>query len=1018
MPTPRPSQSRTRRRFFAGLATAALLGATAVRAETAKAVHIVAGPLDTALVALAAQTHEQLLFSQTLVAGRKAPPLDGRYTVEQALARLLAATNITVTRTGPAMLILRTATAAAVAQKASEVQAARPFGGEQPAPDTTGTMPVLPAIKPAPQATVSEIEVTGTHIRGGGTGASPLAVLDHVDLERSGHLTVAGALSAIPQNFNGQDTELTGATLSDNRGVNSSFGTGVNLRGLGADATLVLVNGRRLGGAGSKGDFTDISTLPGIAVDRVEILLDGASAIYGSDAVGGVVNVLMRQRLDGGEARIDGGAGAGRSARESQLGLIQGHTWDSGGLVVAYELYHRTALHAADRDYTQSADLRPLGGSDFRNAFSHPGNILGPTFAPLFAIPAGQNGLGLTPSSFVAGTVNLQNPRLNSDVLPDQARQSAYLSVHQALGAHAELTGDAVYGFRRARQALSAPIALLFVTKANPFFVSPNGAAAAIIEYSFQGDLPPPIARSTAESLALTAGAKVDLWGDWRSDSFVDFSQETEKVRVSGILNSSLLSEALGNIADRPETPYSPARDGFFNPFTGVPANPAGALNAIGSGFTDSRGISRVYTLSSQADGSLIDLPAGPLKLAVGGQVRRETFLLIGTNYTSTVAPAPAQGTDVERTVGALFAELRAPVFGPDNARPGFRRLELSAAGRWERYSDFGSTLNPKIGVLWTPVADLNLRATYGRSFRAPGLRELNDPAFNTPVNLTTGGVRVLSLLLTGGNPNLRPETAQSWTAGLDWQPHTVPGLRFSATWFDVRYQHRIDTPVISVIQTALTDPAVATFVRRLDPTNPADLAAISALLADPATSTSQGSFPAARYGAIVDGRYVNTGALEVEGLDLTANYGLDLAGGRLDLSANVSDLLRYNQALTPTAAAVSRAGVVGFPAKLRSRLMAYWTEDGLTVGGALNSASAFHDVRGVAVKSLTTVDLQARLVATPTSRWAGMSVGVNARNVFNTSPAFYNNPQGFGFDPANADVVGRFISVQLTKTW
>jgi outer membrane receptor protein involved in Fe transport len=107
----------------------------------------------------------------------------------------------------------------------------------------------------------------------------------------------------------------------------------VNLRGLGSNATLVLVNGRRLGGAGEKGDFTDISTLPSIAVDRVEILLDGASAIYGSDAVGGVVNVLMRRNLDGGEIRIEGGEGAGGAPREGQLGLIAGHRWGSGGVV-------------------------------------------------------------------------------------------------------------------------------------------------------------------------------------------------------------------------------------------------------------------------------------------------------------------------------------------------------------------------------------------------------------------------------------------------------------------------------------------------------------------------------------------------------------------------------------------------------------------------------------------------------------------------------------------------------------
>jgi outer membrane receptor protein involved in Fe transport len=250
------------------------------------------------------------------------------------------------------------------------------------------------------------------------------------------------------------------------------------------------------------------------------------------------------------------------------------------------------------------------------------------------------------------------------------------------------------------------------------------------------------------------------------------------------------------------------------------------------------------------------------------------------------------------------------------------RRIAARAWNGWnspprragEHYSDFGSTVNPKVGLLWSPVDDLNLRATFGRSFRAPGLRELHDAAANGPTNLNFGGARVLTLFLSGGNPDLRPETADSWTVGADWGPSQFPGLRVSFSWFDVRYRNRIDAPVANVLGTALTDPTVATFVRRLDPNNAADLAAITALLASPATSTAQGSFPATSYGAIVDGRYVNTGALEVEGVDLTATYVFQAAGGQLTLGANASDLLRYDQAVTPTSPVPLTPGDGGFP--------------------------------------------------------------------------------------------------------
>jgi len=1003
-------------------------------AQTAHSIHISAGSLDSALLALAAQSHDQLLYSSALVAGRSAPALDGELTTEQALLRLLSKSGIVVRQTGPAVFVLRQAVGSiapvvtAPADAQSPPGASRPFGDEPVKPPAGGPsrpFPLAAAAAPAAAATVSEVEVTGSHIRGGGSGASPLTVISRADFEASGQLTIAGALSVLPQNFNGQDTDLSATTNTDNRGLNNSYGVGVNLRGLGSNASLVLVNGRRLGGAGAKGDFTDVSTLPSIALQRAEVLLDGASAIYGSDAVGGVVNLIMRRDLDGGEARLEGGTGEGNTPREGQLGLIEGRTWSGGGVVLAYEAYHRTALVAQDRDFAASPDLRPFGGTDFRTAFAHPGNIVAVNPAtgisgPFFGIPAGQNGLGLTPASFTPGAVNLGNSHFGLDLLPDQERSSAYMAVHQDLGAHVELTGDVIYGFRRARTQLAPPTSTLTVTTADPFFVSPNGTKSESITYSFQGELPPPVSRGTAETLAVTGGATAELWRDWRAEGFVDFSQEIEEGRVHGIVNSRLLAEALGNTPDTPATAFSPARDGFFNPFTGVSgANSAATLAAIASGYTFSRRESRVSTASLQADGSIYDLPAGAVKLAVGGQLRHETFTRIGANHTSTVAETPQASTDVERSVGALFTEADVPLFGQANARPGLQRLELTAAVRWEHYNDFGSTVNPKFGVLWSPVEDVNVHATYGTSFRAPGLRELDDPQLNSPVLLPgTSGANVLSLLLNGGNPNLRPETAKTLTVGADWQPLSIPGLRVSLTGFDVRYRNRIDTPGVTFIGTALTDPALSTFVRHLDPTNAADEAVISALLASPATSTAQGSFPAASYGAVIDGRNVNTGALEVSGLDLNASYGHDLAGGRLQLGATGSDLLRYDQAFTPTGPSISRSGLVGFPARWRARFSADWTRDALTVGAAVNGTSAFHDAAGAHVDALATVDLLARWTGLDGSRWRGVTAQLTVRNLFNTDPPFFNNPLGFAFDGANADVVGRFAAVQLTKTW
>lgn len=1026
-----------RRRFYRQLLAGAAAGAMAAilanptpaaGAEAAPSgeIHIAAGPLDAALMSLATQTHAQLLFTPELVAGRRVPAIDGHLTLEQALARLLAQTNIEARRAGPDVVVLRDRRAHAqpAAARGGSPQASdppRPFAGEAAGAGGFAAVGADPPPPADPPTEVRAVEVTGSHIRGAGPGASPLVTLDRAALDRSGRATLAEALSALPQNFAGQANEVATATGADRSGVNPGYGTGVNLRGLGADATLVLLNGRRLSGAGTRADFADISTIPAIAVDRVELLLDGASALYGSDAVGGVVNIILRHDFDGAEVRVEAGSATRQGPQEGQLGAVLGRRWSSGSLLISYEAYQRTALDAADRPFTASADLRPLGGSDWRSTFSHPGNILrrdpatGVT-TPYWAIPPGQPGLGLTAADLHAGSLNLENPRANTDVLPDQRRQGGYIALRQDLGSRIELSGDLLYGFRAARTRIAAPTALLPVTPANPFYVPLPGLAFEQIQYAFSGDLPPPRVRATAEALQGSLGAEARLAGDWRLSGYLGLSEQRETTRTAGILNSALLYEALALDPDNPATPYSPARDGYFNPYTGLAANPPAVLAAIGSGYSTSASRSRVTTVNLQTDGTLAHLPGGDLRVALGAQARRESFVTDGVNFTATAAPQTLARVSVARTVQAVFAELRAPLIGPGNARPGVEALELSAAGRWERYSDFGSTANPKVGLLYRPVADLTLRATFGRSFRAPGLREIHDRPLYSPGLFPLNGGRVLGLILNGGNPDLKPETADAWTFGGDWQP--TRRLRLSVTGFDIRYRRRIDRPVIQNLVGALSDPALAGFVRRLSPSNPADLADITALLASPYTSTAQGVFPPASYGAIVDARYVNTGSLAVRGLDLSGAYDLDLADGRLTLAASATRLLRYSQALTPTAPMLQRAGIVGNPAKLRARLTADWSRGPWTVGAALNRTSAFHTATGGRVGADTTVDLQAAWRPEGDGLMSGTSLTLNVRNLFDRAPPFYDNPAGLGFDPTNADLVGRFVSLQLTRRW
>lgn len=1010
------------------LAAAAIHAAPTI-AQTSQKIAIPAGTLDTALLTLAAQSHQQLLYTPELVAGRRAPAVSGDLTVEQALTRL--APELVVRRVSAKTIALRAAgTPVAAGASATAVAmhrpgAASPFVGDAPvagaAPDAAvaGPHPAAPPLA----STVSEVEVTGTHIRGV-QNASPILVFTQADLLRSGQSTLQGALQQLPQNFNAGASEGNNTTGGDKIGRNPNFGSSINLRGLGNNATLILVNGRRMSGSGAFGDFNDISSIPTSAVERVEVLLDGASAIYGTDAVGGVVNIILRRDFQGAETRFETGAATEGKPAEIQAAQTFGKKWDGGDALISYQYQRRGSLPGGDRDFAANADLRPLGGSDQRVTTSFPGNILVPAAAggttPGFAIPTGQNGVGLLPSQFQGGVVNKQNQRFGIDILPSQTLNALYAAVNQDVGDRLELSADARFTQRDFRVHTINSTANLSVTRANPFFVSPNGGASDTIAYSFAGDLPNPVAFGSVQTLSLSGGGALRLFGDWRAEGYLTYGRDKESDETDGIVNTTFLAEALGNLPDNPATSYSAARDGFFNPFTGVPgANAAAVDQFISSGKSWSYIRGEVTTADLQADGTVWTLPGGPLKLAFGAQMRRETIATFGTNLTSTVTPVAQIPSGSARDVTAAFAEVRAPLFGPDNARPGLQRLELSVAGRVERYEHLGSTANPQFGILWQPTEGLRFRTTLGTSFRAPALSEVNGTAIFSPLSLSTGTSRINTLFLIGGNPDLKPETATSWTAGVDYRPPTIPGLSLSATWYDIKFRNRIDKPVQQNIAGALSDPNLASFITRISPgSNATDLARITALLGNPAALASAVALGPQAYGAIVDDRFVNTTTLIVRGVDLTSGYGFDLGGDRVQLGGVATYTLDYDQQVTPTSLNINKVGVASFPVRLRGRLTADWTRGRVTAGVAFNYISGYRDSLGVHIADQPSADLQLRLAPAATGLMRGLAVTFNVRNVFDRAPPFYNNIVGVAYDPNNADPVGRFVSVQLVRAW
>ncbi|PZO69711.1 MAG: TonB-dependent receptor, partial [Sphingomonas taxi] len=369
---------------------------------------------------------------------------------------------------------------------------------------------------------------------------------------------------------------------TDLSGVNASYASGVNLRGLGSDATLVLVNGRRLAGSGAKADFADLSTIPTAAVDRVEVLLDGGSAIYGSDAVGGVVNIILKSDFEGTETRLRAGGVADGPAGEYGFGQTVGGRWTSGSGLISYEYLDREALPASERPRAGNADLRPYGGTDRRTYYSAPGNIVGydPEFggyASLFAIPA--TDAPLAPGDFRPGETNLDNHLAGTNVLGRQTRHSVFAAMNQAIGA-VTVSGDLRYGRRDFDTRSGAPTAILTVDSRNPYFVSPVGASQHEIAYSFRNDIGNTRTSGQVENIGASIGAEADIGSRWRASGYIAYARDASENHTSNQINSLFLSEALGRSPDDPDTAYDPARDGYFNPF-GVGDNPRESLSEL-----------------------------------------------------------------------------------------------------------------------------------------------------------------------------------------------------------------------------------------------------------------------------------------------------------------------------------------------------------------------------------------------------------------------------------------------------
>jgi len=771
------------------------------------------------------------------------------------------------------------ATKDTTAQGRAPVTAA-PAGKHPKKPADTSTTPAA--------TNLQAITVTGTRIRGG-SAPSPVITISSEQIRQEGFTDLGELIRSISQNFSGGQNPGVAAGASQGSPSNQDItgGSDMNLRGLGPDATLTLLNGHRM----SYGGFSqavDISAIPVEAVERLEIVPDGASAVYGSDAVGGVANVILKRDFDGVTvgARYGGAIDGGLVTRE--YNATAGTTWATGGLIVAGEKTSNNPIYSDQRDYTQSM---------YRSSTLWQGNDL----------------------------------------------RSGLLSLHQSLGDAVELHLDAL---RSERNIMAAQ------AYASAYY--PSRTAISVT--------------SVAPSL--------DVWlpGDWT----LTFGGDVGKDKASSV--QVAVSRASGAITGRNASEF----------------------------------INKILAYEIGAEGPLFTLPGGEARLATGAGYRYNDFQYPSGNTVY------ADGDESSRFA---YIELSLPLVGPEQGIGGIERFELTGAVRTED-GDYGRVTTPKFGVIYSPSADFSLKATWGKSFKAPTLVQRHYTQFAVYYPAATLGrgypADATALWLSGGNADLHPERARTWSASLAFHPETLSGLEMELAWFDIDYNARVVQPITTANDNVLGNPVYADFVD-YEPAAAVQAAALANIAKSNFINAVGTPYDASKVVAIVDSRYVNASRQRIKGLDLSGSYRFDLGPGRLVVRGSAS-WLESTQALTAAQSPYALAGTLFNPARINSRIGAAWQQGGFTASLFGNYKSGVtNPADGRKGASFTTFDATLRYdTGTRADAWSNVALELSAQNLLDRAPPLYavTSLTYTPYDSTNYSAVGRLLSLSLSKHW
>jgi iron complex outermembrane receptor protein len=863
---------------------------------------------------------------------------------------------------------------------------------------------------------LDEVLVTGSRLATTGLNTSaPVTILDRSEIEATGATSVGELLRELP---------VATASASDTAGRGNGGSATVALRGLSSVNTLVLINGRRVL-SNNDGGTVDLNSIPFEAVDRVEVLQDGASAIYGSDAIAGVVNIIMLREFEG--LRLKGGYGV--SSRDdlpnTELSATFGHKADKGGFVFNASWREAEGNFIADRPVSRDPDWRAQGGRNFRDPL--------PTVAVVQGLPGFGNAERILLDGVnQAATVNdfrafvfpdtndplsVGNDGINywlyetsaSDIRQQNVSFTGDYEIRSDLTAFVE----ASFNRRRSKGYLAPdyfgavygdPIILSASNDFNPFGVDLS-VARTIGEQPFRGRRQSNV---TSDVSRIVAGVEGSL-GDWKWDlSYNHQNLDQLTFGGEGVLRDRL-QQAAGDSDD-----CRAAGNGC------VPINLLGSPGTITpemldfiSADSNTTVKSRLQSAVANFSGGLFNLPAGEVRMAVGAEFRRESFssdndrnselnAFVGRGPTPDAFPPSREITEV-------YTEFAVPLL---------ESLDLDLAVRYSDYNLFGDTTNPKVGLKWRPVESLLIRGSWGTGFRAPtfneafsgqtrGFATIVDPCAGpefaslpgcggqqAPAN-TTG-----TFVVSGGNPDLLPEDADNLTVGAVFTPGFAPRLALTIDFYRIEKDGIIGSIDRNyVLAQNAANGSYADRITRDPVTN-----SVLEVIATRANLLNQ----------------------SIQGIDFGVQYETaDRPLGTFQFRADLTYLDTFEQSPAPGAPPVRRVGTytdaTGTLARIRGTGRATWNRGpfilstGLRyVDGVRNDGSLLVDGEHLRADDYVQNDW----MASYEFEQAATTVTLSVENIFDEMPPFLEGNYANGFDQGSFNSRGRFFMMRVDKSF